>query len=391
MTHSITLANPATINSHHEPFCDKEFKCLRVTGDLLFSLIASLFYKIISLGCWILCCKTTEREYGALAHYHFRFGFGKLFAYASFGDQVIDFSFNGPNGIRPLSQNEKRQFEQWCQDGSTDEIPVEVEIAENLPYKTGCCLGMSLDFIYHYLNSSQSEPLDKIKECASMHVEGASKDAQMLQMIVSGQKKTKLLKKRSKEIKQIQNEVHLQAIELKKTLDQEQERISKIRDIKQTSKELNDIIKTSHAKLDDFEKQSKAKIQQSRSNYSREIIKPIAALRGIQLKEALIYAEESFETTEDSSEFRDSFMQLNIGAYLLLIRRHDDKEKDISGCAHAEALIIEEECSYLFDPNYATVGARKEEIFHKIWEFAKDFYLKEGDCTISLHRASISS
>lgn len=183
------------------PFCDQNFKTLRLLAKEVYRLHLKMFYIIASLFYWFFN-KDLSFSCDSLAKYHIHRTNDTTICRES---EVINFSVNRQSYFQePSSQIPvweqledrygKEEIDRWSRLGA-GKMPLEVTL-KNLSPNKGECFGNSLDFICHYLHLRKKgmTPLDAVKLVSSRYVEGTPKEAQLIQIFGHALKPYKNLK-----------------------------------------------------------------------------------------------------------------------------------------------------------------------------------------------------
>lgn len=401
-------------------FYGRRFKALRAGGDILLSLIKSLFYKIISITKGLIHRSVAQEFYGELAWYHFNRSGNRLGAYIDSGNKVINFAFNSTG--RPKTTDKDRmeseqlkeiygnKLEEMRKLASSEQFPIQVENLSRCSIKDGICNGASLDFIGRFLKLHQKNGLwfENIEQVSGLFTEGGTHEAQITQILFQGQDlpNDSQLDSLMEEAKQR----HLKMLEkrmredIKKLQDQHENSLSKIKEEAKTANQMSDkspeskekITRNSQAALKNAEQdllKEKDKFEEKYAFNKEEFIesniaeaklirqRPLAALHNLQLDLSPVIAYEKIKQKLPPKQFVECLEQLPDGAYYISL---SPQKKEIG---HASVFIKESNTkAYLYDPNYATILLEgKEEQSQKLWSLMKSY-----NSTLTLFKANLA-
>jgi hypothetical protein len=183
---SVTAAIfPAAVYPNTIPFCDKKFQKMRVVADFVNRICLALIYKIVHVATWLFSAEVSHR-YHSLAKYEF-YRCGTLFDFIDYGGEIVDFSTNCFPRVKERLPKDVTELDRLRQIYGADKVD---HLYREYPWKhlverreitSGCCWGMSMDFISSYLQQLDEgmTPLEAVRHIAPHFVEGASDRAQL--------------------------------------------------------------------------------------------------------------------------------------------------------------------------------------------------------------------
>jgi len=364
------------IKVNSTPFCDTSCKGVRVFSQFLGQSLYALGLLIASVACRIfnrdLAC-----TYFSMASAQFNRGGNALGAYLKFGEKLIDFSYNGCV-IAPSSDTEQNALrmrygnnaiDHWLQIG-TEEIPLKPEGLKRV--EEGICLGMSLDFMKHYLQQIQvsASPMEAIREISLRYVEGAPDEAQLAQIFYSALDSTDVIEK---EWAHLDAFVENQKKDMLPWLEAQQEQVRQLPH-EEILERLTELKSQCNERLENFHFDALSKKILAIAQIEARRVEIVSNQFGLQMAPAQIYACEEMSTVCDA-DFCKLLEELPNGCYAGGFRAE--------GCAHAVTLIKSENQYFLFDPNLGTIVFDKNEIAGNLWNIGNSFYLKNGVCSLS--------
>lgn len=373
------------------PFCDKNFKVLRVAADAISRLCLALFYKIISISCWPISSKGFH-HYKSLANYQWARVGSVLVSYSKFGKEVVDFCANSSTRVKehfPQDVDEyerlKRMYgneviDRWSRIG-TGEIPLQIDrLCKKEMGSEGCCLGMSFHFISFYLQQIRlgKSPVEAVKSIAGFYVDGAPEEAECAQIFYAALDTSNLIEAEDR-LRQQNSDARRE--ETLRWLAAEEERLHRLIPVDREGfeEEFARVQVEAERRIQNIRTETLSdKLRgEARIHAKREQI--IANAMGLAIERPVIYAYEQIEGSRDM-EFERFIDQLPNGAYQVAFE--SEKAHGIVFIKTAEGL------HFIHEPNFATLAVRPVEAGARLWEIGR-FYLKGGLCSISFSRLSL--
>lgn len=398
--------NPNVLGNHSSPestsqsFHGKRFKALRVIGDALSSLVMSIFYKVLSLACWIVRQKSAYHRYGDLASYHFNRILNKPFAYTIYGDKVVNFAMNSTGTPRVFKGKEVDEveelkkiygelFEKMRSIASSDDFPILEKRLSQYPINQGICLGASLDFISRYLKDDSETTFEAIEKISKQFSEKGTPEAQITQILYRAQDIEQLLQKKSTHREKLKNELHENTEKVKKKMDERQaEMMEQMKKLKGSalkefiSKELPKIQLEVQNEMEKIQSDILRKIAENNSALDCERLQSLAQVNDLQLQLNTVFVDEDTKQKAAPELFNTGISQLSEGAYLVCL----------SNSPAIAFIKTSENETYLFDPNLATLKFEKpEEFVSELWSLTKNFYNTKGTCTMQVYNCNLKS
>lgn len=373
------LATTATVVSRRSlpvriPFCDQNFQALRILVNSVNNFFMAFFYKIVSWSFWIFS-KRISHHFNSLANYHmYRYcifrGLIQLIPFHVFSGGIVDFALNTTTRVKEIDGQKEidalkkmygnhaiARWSERMQDVSLDQSKLaRLEMAQ-----TGCCFGMSLDFISHYWKEIKAGkmPMDAVKAIAHRYVEGAPDRAQLAQIFSN-------------------------AIDIPIDMDQfyiNKYKIIKTKFDKDTIDNLEKSIRFQYhfcklpeaafarvaiGKLNLFESEDWGRAKHGILSSKLEII---AKKMGFSAQLIIHYKIEEAKRKMEP-DFQQSIDQLPLGAYLVLLMPDDDIRSD----AHTLVFIKTEDKCFIFDPCFGTLVRANEESAKELWQGCRSYY-----------------
>lgn len=354
------------IKINSTPFCDTSCKGIRVFGQFMGRSLYALSLLIASVACRVFS-RDLACTYFSMARTQFNRGGNALVAYYMFGERLIDFSYNGCV-IAPSSDTEQNALksrygsdviDQWLRIG-TEEIPLKLEKLKS--EEEGICLGMTLDFIKHYLQQIQAglSPMEAIRKISSRYVTGAPDQAQLAQIFFSALDPTPAIKKAWALI----------YAPLKKRLEEQFAVVRKL-----TPEGLLQMMTKVREYWNNFFDHALPQMKLAIAQIPAQRMEIVTNQFGLQQEPAQIYTCKEI-SAECDAEFSQFLKKLPNGCYVGVFQTKE--------CPHAVTLIKSSDNQYfLFDPNFGTMVFRENEIAKNLWNTVKSFYLKNGSCNFS--------
>ncbi|NGX63443.1 MAG: hypothetical protein KR126chlam6_00855 [Candidatus Anoxychlamydiales bacterium] len=217
------------------PFCDQNFKLCRLAINSIFKFPQYMFY----ISASYVSRRFSENYstyYNELSAHYFEQVRNRITTYRFMGESVINFNCNHSssriNGeffhVKTFEDLKKiygeSEIDRW---NSTlpDELSLENDLKVPYLFQTGCCFGISLDFINNFLKAIKAgkTPLDAIKLVSCRYKNGAQKQAELAQIIHVGLKSLDLISS----TKLLDDYDRAKAIEIQKNHDEEVVKIQK--------------------------------------------------------------------------------------------------------------------------------------------------------------------
>lgn len=344
-----TMMTGLTAQINSTPFCDKSCKGIRVFSQFLAGSLYSLALLIISVAC-VAFSKSLASTYLSMAQTEFDRVSRALYTYLKFGDQLIDFSYNGcslapasdteENAIRARYGNEA--INHYCLEIETREIPLKREKLERVD--RGICFGMSLDFMKQYFGEIQmgNSSIEAIRKISSRYVEGAPDEAQLAHIFYSA----------------LHENVQIESDELMRVLENKRQEI-----LQWEEGEIP------HQVAQEYEKFKGERLAKLGSIKQMEF-----KLRAIISKQFRLYSQPVRLFYSDDKLSTDCDPQLNLlleklpeGCYQGLFSSRGDS-------GHAIVLIKSKNEYFIFDPNFGTLAFERNAIGPKLWDLGKSIY-----------------
>jgi len=378
-------------------FCDQNFQDFRVLANSVSRRCIGIFYKIISSCSWIFS-QSTSHHFNSLSIYHFSRAVTEPSAFLRHGSRVVDFATNITTRVKEIDgENEidalKRMYGNetialWSEIGN-QEIPLNQSKLTRLEMvDDGCCYGMSLDFISHYLKKIKEGkmPMEAVKAIAPRYVEGAPDEAQLLQIFSSALDLSKIEKAYQKTL-----EPKLDAFrrETKKWFREEREKIFKLTpdingeehrnrmanhqaELAQRMKNLK------NGRVAGFTEMSsdKAKIAFQRNKIGAEKV-------GLSTQLVGLCTIEEAESQAMGPNFQHFVDQLPQGVYHVSLSPNEK-------VGHSIVFINTGDLCFIHEPNYATLALSKEEAAKELWNIGKELYLTNDLCSMSFSSMTLN-
>lgn len=380
-----------------QSFYGRRFKALRVTGDALYSILLSIFYKSLSVACWIFRQKAAHHRYGDKASYHFNRILQRPLVYLSYGDKVVNFAINSTgtprrskenSGVEGLKSVYGDQFEKMFSRASSEDMPILEEKLSHYPINEGICLGASLDFIARYLRDESETSFESIEKISQLFSAKGTPEAQITQILYKAQDISSLLQRKSEHREKLEIELNENIEKIKIEMNKWQESVkAKMKDLQ--GPELKKIIaeEMPRAEFDFLQKLKEIKseihreIAENNSELDCQRFQGLAIANDLQLNLNTVFIDEDTKHKEIPETFDQRISGLPEGAYLVSLSNSPDCRS-----GHAIAFIkTSENDTYLFDPNFATLRFEKPDEFIKgLWGLTKKFYNTHGDCTMQI-------
>ncbi|HSW71861.1 MAG TPA: YopT-type cysteine protease domain-containing protein [Chlamydiales bacterium] len=400
---AITINPDIKINS--TPFCDKYCKGVRVFSQFVGRSLYALGLLVVSVACYIFN-RDLSHTYYLMAGNQFNLGGNKLFTYFRFGNELVDFSYNGctPAFSSDTELNALRVrygtqvVDSWLKIG-TKKIPLKQEKLARVG--KGICFGMSLDFMKEYLIKIQMgiSPIEAIREISSNYVNGASDKAQLAQIFYRALDITQIiekeytrwdtwLKQKIEETVQWVNEKHEETVRLlHEHYDQaralpEDQSIQKLKEIEaQSDKILTQFDEQAEEQVNNFRLEKISNKRLAFARISARRCKIISKHFGLQMGPPRTYCQEEVPT-DINIKFTQFLENLQDGCYLGGFNAGED--------SHAIGLIKSNSQYFLFEPNFGTFVFEQNAIPEKLWDIGKTFYLKNGKSSLSFSSCWLS-
>ncbi|HEV3270241.1 MAG TPA: hypothetical protein VGZ69_06305 [Candidatus Rhabdochlamydia sp.] len=361
-------------------FCNKNYKFIRVAADSISRLCLAVFYQIISY-CYKIVGSPTAHHYESLALY--QSGKAKnLFTYLRFGKEIIDFCVNAPQQIKSpssihhVSEDQTlrsmygdEDIDKWIEIITKDASPKLEELC-SLKITDGCCLGMSLDFISHYLlNVNSKKPLGSFFD---RYQEGAPKEAQLAQIFYRTLHSTKSLTEEKRERIAIENHA-LGATELG-TIENLIKRAS-------DEKSKNYFISLKSDQMKRVSTEGSKDIVKMVLDRNLIMTKPFKFTMDID--NAIIFVPQEIEELQDL-EFELIIDDLSAGIYYV--------SSTSGNSGHSMAYIKTEEGKHIiYDPNLAILAVNYNEAGARLWKIVKRYIKEDENFTVSFSPCSLFS
>jgi len=367
-------------------FYGKRFKALRVTGSFLYSVIASLFATILS-GCnWLIRRKNAHLYYRDLASYHWHRGWNHVGAYHYFKSRVINFTLNARKPERHTSVQNLNISKAFGQEldrrkklATSELIPIDPK-RYKLPHR-GVCMGMSLDFISHYLRNQKTiaDPLDNIKQVSQLFAEGATREAQMTQMLHHAQKTEKLTTMTHKQKK---NEAK-QLIKRMESLKAELNSLNRKKGLpRKESYQLLVNLKRINHKVDELGSEIKKLNKKYEVIRYKKMLHQLGLIHHLKLKDHITLLDENLSIKQTPEDFQNYIDKLSAGAYILSLHS--------ATANHAMVYIkSDQKTGFVHDPNFATVKLVERQHATDLWRQSKRFYNEKGDCSMTFFKCNL--
>ncbi len=384
------VANVADVRSSNA-FCDRDFQCIRVVADSISRLCLALFYEILSLCSWVVS-SAVSHHYASWASYQTNRAVNQLGAYLSFGSEVVDFCINSSTRVKELLPNHTTENEalrniygdaaidRWSQIG-TAKIPLDkARLSRREMASDGCCFGMSLDFISHYLTEVRSgkTPLQAVKAIAGRYVDGAPDEAQLAQTFYAALDTSSLL---ATEKAALEPNFNAKNDEVQSWLKAEQHRIKGL-----GHREMPE-------QLTNLQDQLAKKMQNLRTETIRDTFTIRAQVEEMQ-DEIMVNTfgctshMVSIYVCEEPNE--DAFLEFE---KIVNTLPHGTYHVGLSPDTHAGHAIVYIKTGtgehFIHEPNFATLAIDPAASAARLWKIATDFYLKSGICSICFSACSL--
>jgi hypothetical protein len=377
--------------SHSISFYDKNFKAARVFGSACNNLITALFLQIIATACKIIGHNEGHNHYSQQA-FHKLILSGHLFTYGLYGKSVINFSTNLTGHAVPLKnentneQNELKKlyglrFETMLQAANDTTVPIDKKRLDYYPSDRGVCLGASLDFLsrYEQMRKQGHFPLEAIKQISSLFIEGATKEAQITQLLQKAQDQKELARQKGenqeKTVKELETEQKNQMALLKKRQQEALKATSNLETLRIVHEAAREVAEST----DELERKAHKNITVFNAHADLQRLKPLAKANNLNLEIEKILSDNGIQEKEAPEDFHDIIEQFSPGSYLLKLSCTQELK-----VGHAIAYIkVSQDEGYIFDPNMATLIARaSHEQSNLLWNITKTFYNTKDYCSI---------
>lgn len=390
-----------SLSQHHheiskkEPpaFCDQRFKLLKVTGHDLASLVKSVYFKVMSLACWVSRNRGLTQKYRQLSKHHFEHSFDRLFAYFSYRKHLVDFSVNSTSHPQiPLKSFEEERahlkqtygdtFQKLHDKCSSDDIPINKDYLLQYPINKGICLGASVDFVSKYLHEKSSNAFEAVKNVSRKFVNGGTPEACTTQILYYAQDMNKVKEQEDARRDTLLKKFKQEREDFLSTSEKMEEKLKKTKDeskVKKISKKILELKIQNVKVLDEMRRD----ICNLKVATSQKRLAPLAKANGMKLDLAGVIIDDTAKKEGVPSELNEAFSKMPIGAYLTVLRNY-------STYGHAVAFIKASETEYfLFDPNIGTMRFESMEVFiSKFWKLTKGFYNTTKTCDVEIYKCS---
>ncbi len=375
----------SVVSANTVPFCDKSYKGARVCGMFLAEGVNGLSFLVASTVCRIFS-ETLADTYLSRARTAFKRGFTQSLTYFTFGDALIDFSYNGcvPPPPSDTELNALRAhygtdvIDRWLHI-RTEKIPLKDEKLTRI--EEGICLGASLDFIKQYFEKTRLEmpPLEAIRRNSSRYVMEAPKEAQITQIFRSALDLTPLLEKERNQInlfleKRAREELEWRTMQGDQAL-QECHTISDdafLERVAALQAQLDERTRIFRNEVISNQISSAVRIRQQYHTI-------IGNQLGLQIDDARIYTLEEMLPGYDP-EFRQFLEELPEGCYLGGFYSENK--------THAISLVKTNGKYFLYEPNFGTLVFEKNAIAKQLWNLWRSLYFENEVSTLSFSLCS---
>jgi len=348
------------------PFCDKNFKWLRVSVESIGRICLAIFYGVISKATWLFSA-TTSHTYATYAKCQELLAVRHFYSYFSYGEKVVDFSFNSSikvktdtvDNIPEIDKLKTLYGEERVEEWSKLFPAILDQLSRLAPVKDGCCFGVSCHFISSYLQQMKTtdSPEDAIKAIAPQYSSGAPENAQLGQIFYKAASNLRNTKAQ-KYINSLKSQVEKVEIDLKKSLDE----------INNQSTDSLILVEEAMQRMRDKAEECNNKFKETYLRFQDETEEncETPTLKGFKLNCTERIEFENFESDQELA-LQNSIKQAPNGAFLLGLRNEE--------VGHAIALIKTSNSKYyIFDPNLATLKYSNEEFFLALSALIKDSY-----------------
>jgi hypothetical protein len=346
--------------------------------------VQAIFFKIAAVLIWI-CSSRLAHRFNSWGNYYCSRALFPLIAFTQYGRQVIDFAVNTSKRIKELDETYKidalekmyghKAIASWSKIG-TQEIALQREkLAPREMMKEGCCLGMSFDFIDHYLQeiTAGKTPIDAVKAVAPRYAEGAPDEAVLGQIFYSA---LDISRAREKQWTLLKSTVGKNLRHAKKALQESEARLRTFVGKKNFADEFAKHKKKSQQIEKDVETYNLNALVLSHGTGQEQCTRIVAEKMGLILKKSAVYTINESKTQTMSGDFQQLVDQLPEGAYQIGLFSNK------SSAGHSIAFIKTASQCFIHEPNFATLQSSRVEAAKMLWKVSKDSYLKEGLCVM---------
>jgi hypothetical protein len=332
------------------PFYEQNFQFARVALDATGRHCVSIFYQVLSVCSWAFSQYSYE-YYAALASYQRLCAECYWLAYTKFGKDLVDFCLNTPshlpiceNGIEALKTLYGQTIEHWSKIGTFD-IPLKQDLLQPKEVaQDGCCAGISLDAIVHYLHDIECGLTfdTAIRNLCGRYSNGAPSSAEVAQIFLealqSDDKETVLGEIKQDFLRKLSDlyEKTLRAMEA--TSDETRKSILWI---------------NYKIKLLQLREQCYSELVTSAAHFGFQKLRLIAEKMGLslQIQDQFLHAKSK----ASSSELDLLIRNLPIGVYFISLRSHEG--------THAIAYFkIDEKTHFALEPNFGIVKSQDSSV-----------------------------